>query len=100
MLKQPITTLTLWQILAWNGGGSSNFTDIIRKGSHSVKKTTALPESEFEVPDVREIKIILEKAGRKIHHKTSALESKIEKIAEEVEEIVQEELKEFFAEME
>jgi cerevisin len=90
--------LTHVQILAWNGGGSSNFTDIIHKGGYTAKQVEAspLPESEFEVPDVREIKVVLEKAGRKFHHKTSAIERKIEEIAEEVEELVQEELKEFF----
>jgi cerevisin len=86
-------------VLAWNGGGSSNYTDIVNKGGYVPKKTQTTSDIEFEVPDVEEIKIVIEKAGRKLRHKSSTMEKKIERLAEEIEDFVEEELKEFIESM-
>jgi len=86
-------------ILAWNGGGSSNYTDIVNKGGYTSKDIQTPSDIEFEVPDVEEIKIVIEKAGRKLRHKSSLMEKKIDRLAEEIEDFVEEELKEFFESM-
>jgi cerevisin len=86
-------------ILAWNGGGSSNYTDIVGKGGYAPKEAQTPSDIEFEIPDVEEIKIVIEKAGRKLRHGSSRMERKIERLTEEIEEFVEEELKEFFESM-
>jgi len=97
--------------LAWNGGGSGNYTDIIRKGGSSTKseeKIQILPidhvevpsvENDFEIPDVEEIKIIIEKARKDIHRGSRHMSKKIEMIAEEVEEFVKQEVEELLEDL-
>jgi len=95
-------------ILAWNGGGSGNYTEIIGKGGYNAKveeenvfKALPIPEIEFEVPDVSEIKIIIEKAGsaggRRARMMEKKIEEKIVEIAQDIEELVAEELEELKA---
>ncbi|KAF2398109.1 cerevisin [Trichodelitschia bisporula] len=72
-------------VLAWNGGGSSNYTDIISKGAYEAK--IELPGSQFTIP--------FEGTGRKIQKESSVLAEKIEAMAEKIEAMVEEELKEF-----
>jgi hypothetical protein len=57
--------------------------------------TISLPEL-----DVEEFKDLLMGAGKKAHHASSKMASKIEKLAEHIEELVEDEMKEFFADME
>jgi len=90
--------------LAWNGGGSGNYSDIIKKGGYSVKRqqdeVTILPfEEEFEIPDVEEIKIIIGKARKDMHRSSRTMGKKIELLAEEVEEFVKQEIEELFEDM-
>jgi len=89
--------------LAWNGGGSGNYSDIIHKGGYSVKQEESvkiLPvEEDFEIPDVSEIKVVIEKARKEIHRGSRHMEKKIEIIAEEVEEFVKQEMEELFADV-
>ena len=92
------------QILAWNGGGSSNYSDIIGKGGYAADKkksyTVTIPDMEFTVPDAEEVRELLESAGHKVHGGPRKLQSKIEKLTEEIEDFVEEEIKEFFADLE
>jgi len=91
-------------ILAWNGGGSSNYSDIIGKGGYAADKkkpyTVTIPDMEFTVPDVEEVRELLESAGHKTHGSARKYASKIEKLTEEIEDFVEEEIKEFFADLE
>jgi hypothetical protein len=65
------------------------------KKSQEEPITISLPEL-----DVEEFKDLLMGAGKKAHHASSNMASKIEKLAEHIEEMVEEEMKEFFADME
>lgn len=91
-------------ILAWNGGGSSNYTDIIGKGGYTVKKVAEKKEDTFTItiPSITEIEedfeAEMEKAklttGRVSHHlhdKLDELTAKIEDfLAEKMEASVEE----------
>ncbi|OCK75341.1 serine protease [Lepidopterella palustris CBS 459.81] len=90
-------------ILAWNGGGSSNYTDIISKGGFVVNK----PEEEDDtvtiaIPDFAEVEEEFEEglksAGRKIQKGSSRLQDKVEELSREFEDFVVEEMEEFFDE--
>jgi len=90
-------------ILAWNGGGVANYTEIINKGGYAMGKKDepimiSLPE--VEIPKEEEIRELLQSAGKKVHGGSRKLAAKIEKLAENIEGLVEEELKEFFADME
>ncbi|KAF2431525.1 subtilase [Tothia fuscella] len=90
-------------ILAWNGGGASNYSEIINEGSYTVKKdsvTVTIPEMEFAIPDPEDVRDLFKSAGKKFHHGSTKLSGKIEKLAVEIEDFVQEELNEFFEELE
>ncbi|KAF2622839.1 hypothetical protein BU25DRAFT_425325 [Macroventuria anomochaeta] len=91
-------------ILAWNGGGSSNYTAIVEKGAYKSTKGASKEPSEYTItiPSVsemeKEVADEFEKAkgaaGRTAHQvggKLSELESKIEDfVAEEMEHMFQE----------
>jgi cerevisin len=105
-------------ILAWNGGGSSNFSDIISKGAYTVKLESApVAEKAVEVEEgifkalpiapvpvmptnVEEIHIIIEKFGSEATKGGRKVGGKIEHIIEELEDVVREEVKELLKEME
>ena len=57
-------------ILAWNGGGKSNYTEIIKDGSYEVKGFSA-------------------KAEDYIHEKASELKAELKKVAAELEELIE-----------
>jgi cerevisin len=88
-------------VLAWNGGGSSNYTDIVDKGGYTVK---AAEEETYTItiPSVSEIEEDLEvefqkakkAAGRTGHH----LSEKLEKLTADIEDFVAEEMEGFFEE--
>jgi len=82
-------------ILAWNGGGSSNFTDIVGKGSYTSKNSKVV-DLEFEIPDVTEINVIIEKAGSGARRGGRRAHQKIEKVVHEIEEFIEDEMKELF----
>lgn len=65
------------------------------------KKAQAEPIS-ISLPelDVEQFKDLLMGAGKNAHHASSKMASKIEKLAQHIEEVVEEEMKEFFADME
>ncbi|QDS69335.1 hypothetical protein FKW77_003555 [Venturia effusa] len=73
-------------ILAWNGGGVSNYSSIVSEGGYKVKTAEETPE----------FKILLNGAGKK----ATKMAAKIEKLAEHIESMVEEELKQFLADVE
>lgn len=72
--------------MAWNGGGVSNYSSIIAQGGYKVK----------DVKEEPEFKILLKGAGKK----ASKMATKIEKLAEHIESMVEDELKQFLADVE
>jgi cerevisin len=88
-------------LLAWNGGGSSNYSSIIKAGGYSAKsKATKVPS---EVPMTLEmfetaIENELNIASGKIVKGTESLANKAEKLSKKIQKAVEEELNEFFEE--
>jgi len=88
-------------VLAWNGGGSSNYSSIIKAGGYSVKKTstpsTQLPTTvELLEKAIKEDLNILQ--GEAVKSSKSVM-SKAEKLSKKIQKIVDEEIEEFFEEM-
>jgi cerevisin len=86
-------------VLAWNGGGSSNYSSIIKAGSYTVKKA-----AKIELPTTVEL---LEEAiendfnvlSGAIVKDTKTVASKVSKFSEKMEKMVEEELTQFMKEM-
>ncbi|KAF2139014.1 uncharacterized protein K452DRAFT_328369 [Aplosporella prunicola CBS 121167] len=86
-------------LLAWNGGGSGNYSDIIQKGGYTVKSAKKIDVSLPSIDEVEEdIKGEFETIGRKAQAGSAKLESKVEKLAEKFEDFVADEMEEFFEE--
>ena len=93
-------------ILAWNGGGSSNFTEIVEKGGYKSTKANKEPsEYTITIPSVSEVEKEVadefvkakDAAGRATHRvgsKLSQLESEIEDFVAEEMEVMFKEFKE------
>lgn len=86
-------------ILAWNGGGSSNYTEIVEKGGYTAKKAAdEEKESEFHItiPSLADFEADFEKAkesaGRKAHH----VGGKLQKLESEIEDFIAEEMEVMF----
>jgi cerevisin len=87
-------------VLAWNGGGSSNYTDIVEKGGYTVKKAAAKEDEESEfritIPSLSELEDDFEKAkesaGRKAHH----VGGKLQHLEAEIEDFIAEEMESMF----
>jgi len=113
-------------LLAWNGGGSGNYSDIINKGSYTVKvEAESIPAPVEEVPIEEDIFKILpipqphlpqlpelselprvQHSVEEIHiviekfgNGGREVEKKIEHIIEEIEDVVREEVKELIEEL-
>jgi hypothetical protein len=97
--SSTVLQANIFQYLAWNGGGSAT------KSEETVQilpiETIEIPsaEDDFEIPDVEEIKIIIEKARKDIHRGSRHMAKKIEMMAEEVEEFVKQEMEELFEDL-
>jgi cerevisin len=86
-------------ILAWNGGGSSNYTQIVEQGGYTVKKAVE-EDAEFHIPSVSEIEEDIatefqqakQAAGRKAHK----VGSKLHHLEAEIEDFIAEEMESMF----
>lgn len=71
-----------FNILAWNGGGASNYSDIIKKGGYTAKSTST-PSKHFKVPtSLKDVEATIEEL--------SDLKMEKQKIKEVVSEVVEE----------
>jgi cerevisin len=86
-------------ILAWNGGGSSNYSEIIKAGGYSVK--SAAPSKLPTTIELLEeaIEKDLNVISGEIVKDTKSVVSKTEKISKKIQKMVDEELNEFFEEL-
>lgn len=86
-------------ILAWNGGGSSNYTDIINKGGYTAKNVAEEVDEEeslFRIlPTSDRVEEMLENAGHTIRVDREQLNKKIQIISDDIEDFVEEELTDF-----
>ncbi|KAF2732379.1 autophagic serine protease Alp2 [Polyplosphaeria fusca] len=94
-------------ILAWNGGGSSNYSDIVDKGgfksaadsTENSRLTITIPSfSEMEADAEAEFERAASAAERTISRGGSRLEDKLNKLTAEIEEFIGEEMEGFFEE--
>jgi cerevisin len=88
-------------ILAWNGGGSSNYSSIVSAGGYVVKKS--VQPVVVDMPStIEELEVAIENdfniASGKITKGAKSALSKAEKFSQKVHEMLDEELKEFFGE--
>ncbi|ORY55301.1 subtilisin-like serine protease [Pseudomassariella vexata] len=87
-------------LLAFNGGGSGNFTNIINAGSYTVEKpksskSSSLTLEELEKAIEKELNIV----SGTVEKELSSLSSKAEKFSQKIHDVVEEELREFFDEI-
>lgn len=84
-------------LLAWNGGGYSNYSQIIGEGGYTVKETT---ESTLTLEDLEKaIADDLKVVSGEIVHGVSTFSDKAEKFSEKIHDLVEEELKDFLKEI-
>jgi len=83
-------------ILAWNGGGISNYSDIVDKGSYKMVREE---EYKIQLPTKAEIEEDLEHASKYIHKSSKDIAAKISKLTAEIEDFVEEEIREFVEEL-
>lgn len=85
-------------LLAWNGGGSSNYSSIIKGGGYEAKKSTSavvkLPSTIEEMEAAIEDEFNV--ASGKVVKGSKTMLSKAEKFSQKIQEMVDEELEEFF----
>lgn len=87
-------------LLAWNGGGCSNYSAIIEASSYKVErkssnKDIAASVTELEQAIEHDFKVV----SGKVIHGASSWSSKAEKYSKKIHDFVNEELKEFFEEI-
>jgi cerevisin len=87
-------------ILAWNGGGSSNYSSIVEQGGYTVKKADEKEESEFKItiPSLSDIEKGIEGEYENAKAAASRTGSKLEKLEHEIEDFVAEEMSSLFNE--
>lgn len=83
-------------ILAWNGGGLSNYTSIVEQGGYIINKELE-EEKEYKIqpihyPTVDEVEDEMEV----IHHEAAIMEEKVKNMAKKIEDFVADELKDLF----
>ncbi|KAK5018720.1 proteinase B [Cryomyces antarcticus] len=84
-------------ILAWNGGGSSNYTQIVEKGGYLARKTSE--KIDVSIPSVEQMEAGLKSAGHQVYANSQKLGENVEEISHKVEDFVADELKGFFKEL-
>lgn len=86
-------------LLAWNGGGCSNYSSILEAGSYTVKaedrKDVLSSVSELEKAIESDFKVI----SGKVTHASESFADKAEKLSQKIHNLVDEEIKEFLGEM-
>ncbi|KUJ09778.1 serine protease [Mollisia scopiformis] len=87
-------------ILAWNGGGSSNYSSIIKAGGYSVGKADKPTNMPTTIELLEEaIEKDLNMISGEIVKDTKSVMSKTEKFSKKIQKMVDEELHEFFEEI-
>ncbi|KAF2758333.1 hypothetical protein EJ05DRAFT_485473 [Pseudovirgaria hyperparasitica] len=85
-------------ILAWNGGGSSNYSDIVGKGSYTVKSDVEGDTFMIALPTAEELEESFNSAIEHAHRESNRLSTKFSKLESKIEDLVEEEMEQFFEE--
>ena len=85
-------------ILAWNGGGSANYTEIVEKGGYTSKKAVEEEESEFRItiPSLADIEADFEQAKEAAGRNAHRVGGKLQKLESEIEDFIAEEMEVMF----
>ena len=89
----------LLQILAWNGGGKSNYTEIVKEGSytksvsHQEEDIISIPGVEIDISALNEYKEHMEGLAAM---NGELLREKVADISQKVNDLVEEELTDLF----
>lgn len=85
-------------ILAWNGGGSANYTEIVEKGGYTSKKSVEEKKSEFRVtiPSLKDIEVDFEQAKEAAGRNAHRVGGKLQKLESEIEDFIAEEMEVMF----
>lgn len=81
-------------LLAWNGGGCSNFSSIVEAGRYKVKKTPSTIE-ELETAIEEDFEVV----SGKVVKGAKSLGNKAEKFSKKIHDLVEEEIEEFLKEV-
>jgi cerevisin len=85
-------------LLAWNGGGCNNYTEIVKAGGYKVDRKTKTDKIDVDASISRLEKLIehdFEVVSGKVSHGVSSLTGKAEELSKKIHHLVDEELKEF-----
>ncbi|KAI9695874.1 MAG: serine protease [Candelina mexicana] len=82
-------------ILAWNGGGSSNYTDIVSQGSYTIAKQSPGDRAAIKIPSMKDVEAEMEIASGKVVTGSKTVADEAERISEKIEEFVSDELNNF-----
>lgn len=83
------------QVLAWNGGGKSNYSSIISEGGYKLNR--ADNKVEVSLPSMEDVEEEFEVIGEKAKAGSKKVQAKLEKLTEKFEDFVADEMEEFFA---
>jgi cerevisin len=87
-------------VLAWNGGGSSNYSSIIKAGSYKVKAAKPATKLPTTIELLEEaIEKDFNMISGEVVKEADTIVSKTERISKKIEKMVEEELHEFFEEL-
>jgi cerevisin len=87
-------------LLAWNGGGSSNYSSIIEDGGYSVKKSSKASNLPTAIELLEEaIENDFNMISGEVVKDAESVMSKTEKLSKKIQKMVDEELNEFFEEL-
>ncbi|KAF2454161.1 peptidase S8/S53 domain-containing protein [Lineolata rhizophorae] len=104
-------------ILAWNGGGSSNYTDIINKGGFDVSAdlmdevwaqpiddveddtvTITIPDMDIQIPSTETIEVEIESAAQNARPAADRFRERFENLKHEIQDFVADEMAELMGE--
>ena len=87
-------------LLAWNGGGCSNYSAIVEAGGYKVSQKTEKVDLSSHISDLEKaIENDFEVVSGKVVHGVSSFKTKAEKFSKKIHDFVDEELKEFYEEI-
>lgn len=72
------------QLLAWNGGGSSNFTDIVGKGGYEAKSTSAPASKHIKVPSMKDLEHGIESKMTELSMEKDTIKEVVSEVVDEV----------------
>lgn len=88
-------------LLAWNGGGCSNYSAIVEAGSYKVEREADSDNVPISVTELEKaIEHDFEVVAGKVVHGVSSVSSKAEKLSQKIHDIVEKEINEFLQDVE